>query len=544
MNSLTQRVAATAVAFVFLARLGVAQTAPAKVPGPGTKPTLVVFITVDQMRGDYITRYASQFKGGLKRLEQHGALYTSAFHDHAITETAPGHATVMSGRFPVHTGIATNSAGVEDPKNPLIASNDPGASPYRFQGTVLLDWMKANDKRTRSLSVSRKDRGAILPMGTNKGDVYWYSTDGNFTTSKYYQNALPKWVDDFNARKLPASYAGWQWKPLLPDTAYAEPDSVEQESQGKDYAFPHSMPTSPQAALKAVVGYPVMDDITLKLALAGVDALQLGADASRTDLLAISLSSTDAVGHRWGPDSKELHDQILHVDQYLGVFLDSLFAERDSTRIIIALTGDHGMSPFPNVQSGTTPNQHARVVDVAPAWRNAIQRMAALHIDTTQVAFAHGVFSVADTSSFVKAHVPVDSMARALVRDLRLIPGVYRSDLLRDIAREDTVTNFIARRWLHQFAPGGSVRAVTTLDRFDYWADVKNATHGSPWNQDAWVPIVFWGKPFRTGRYDATVRTVDIAPTLADVLKIKPALDNKIKEKLDGVVLTSGLKNP
>jgi predicted AlkP superfamily pyrophosphatase or phosphodiesterase len=533
MNFFHHRIAAIAAVLSIVASGHVvAQSAPAS-----PKPTLLVFITVDQMRGDYLLRYASQFKGGLKRLDQAGAHFTSAFQDHAITETAPGHATVMSGRFPVHTGIASNSAGVADPRNPLLGGvTGAGASPFRFQGTTLLDWMRADDRSTRFLSVSRKDRAAILPVGTNKGDVYWYSSTGQFTTSRYYASSLPKWVSDFNAQKLAQGYHGWQWEPLLPDTAYAEPDSVAVESLGHEYAFPHALPDAPDSAAAALANFPVMDELTLKLALAGVQQLQLGASPGRTDLLSISLSTTDAVGHQYGPDSKELHDQILHVDQYLGQFFDSLFTLRDSTRILIALTADHGISPFPNVQSGTTPNQHAGIVDLAPAWKSAVAGMAALQIDTTQVRFEQGVFLVNDTSSFVKAKVSVDSIATALVSSIRLVPGVYRADLLRDVAKEDTAKNSIARRWLHTFAPGGPARAVTTLDRFDYWAGVRTATHGSPWDQDAWVPIVFWGVPFRTGKYDATVRTVDIAPTLAEVLHIKP------KEKLDGVVLTSGLR--
>jgi hypothetical protein len=276
--------------------------APAVFAQQPAKPTLVVFITVDQMRGDYLVRYESQFKGGLKRLTHDGVLFTSAFHDHAITETAPGHATVMSGRFPVHTGIAANTAGVADPKSPLIGSADPGASPWRFKGTTLLDWMRANDRNTRFLSVSRKDRGAILPVGSNKGDVYWYASDGNFTTSKYYANALPQWVSDFNAKGLAAAYKGWQWIPVLPDTAYAEADSVPVESQGQEYAFPHFVPEAPAAAVRALGNYPVMDELTLKFALAGVQQLQLGGTPNRTDLLAVSLSTLSATA--MGPTAR------------------------------------------------------------------------------------------------------------------------------------------------------------------------------------------------------------------------------------------------
>ena len=154
--------------------------------------------------------------GGLHRFESAGAHFTQAYHDHAITETAPGHATTMSGRFPVHTGITSNSNGAEDRDSPLVGSPDVGASPKRFMGTTLLDWMRANDRDTRFLSVSRKDRGAILPIGRTKGDVYWYVPQGNFTTSTYYAKSLPQWVQDFNARRLPASYRNWVWNPLLP----------------------------------------------------------------------------------------------------------------------------------------------------------------------------------------------------------------------------------------------------------------------------------------------------------------------------------------
>ena len=522
-----------------------AQNAPSVTP-PGAstpivapqtaKPTLVVFITIDQMRGDYITRFSSQLTGGLHRFETRGANFTQAYHDHAITETAPGHSVTMSGRFPVHTGIASNSAGVEDKQNPLINSADAGASPFRFKGTTLLDWMRANDRNTRFLSVSRKDRAAILPIGSSKGDVYWYASEGFFTTSKYYATKLPGWVNDFNALGLVEKYEGWKWTPLLPDSAYAERDSVPEEALGQGYMFPHVVPSTLDIAAASLGNFPVMDELILKFALNGVRQLQLGANNSRTDLLNISLSTTDAVGHRYGPDSKELHDQILRVDRYLGVFLDSLFAIRDSTRIIISLTGDHGMSPFPNVLSSATPNPGARYVDLRPLWKRTVLALAEKGIDTNQVDFTEASFRVGDTTSFAKAKVSVDSVARALVKDLRAIPGVYRADLLKDLPAMDTTTDFHARRWLHMFAPGGVERTVTTLDQFDYWAGVRIATHGSPWDQDAWVPVIFWGAPFTTGKFDSRVRVVDMAPTLAAALHLKPL------EKLDGVVLKAALR--
>ncbi|MEO7996151.1 MAG: alkaline phosphatase family protein, partial [Gemmatimonadaceae bacterium] len=396
--------------------------------------------------------------------------------------------------------------------------------------------MKANDRNTKFLSVSRKDRGAILPIGKSKGDVYWYTPQGNFTTSTYYANSLPKWVTEFNARKLPASYKRWVWNPLLPASSYAEPDSVPQESQGVQFMFPHVIVDDDELAATSLGNFPVMDELTLKFALEGVQQLQLGANTNRTDLLSISLSTTDAIGHRYGPDSKELHDQILQVDKFLGVFLDSLFKMRDSTRIIIALTGDHGMSPFPTVLSTVTPNAGAAYIDPYPVWRKAIVQMKALGIDTTQVDFAEGLFLVGDTTSFERRKIRVDSVARALDIALKDLKGVYRADQIRDLAQADTVNDFVARRWLHMFEPGGPVRSVLTLDQYDYYAGIKIATHGSPWDQDAWVPVVFWGAPFAAGKHSERVRVVDMAPTLAQALKVKPL------EKLDGVPLTAAFR--
>ncbi len=505
--------------------------APVAPRAPGGRPTLVVFITIDQLRGDYFARFGKQFTGGLRRFDVAGAHFTRAYQDHANTETAPGHASTLSGRFPVHTGIAANAAGVNDPASPLIGSTDPGASPFRFRGTTLLDWMRRSNRSTRFLSVSRKDRAAILPIGKSKGDVYWYASNGTFTQSLYYGTSLPKWVRDFNTKQHPADYAGWAWTPLLADSAYAEPDSVPVESLGQQYVFPHVIADEPTLAAGTLANFPVMDELTLRFALAGLKELQLGADPKRTDLLNISLSTTDAIGHRYGPDSKELHDQVLRVDRYLGAFIDSLFAIRDSTRVILTLTGDHGVSPFPNGLSTVTPNPGARSVDLTPSFDTLLVRLAARGVDTNQVALNDGALLVGDTTTFLNTKISVDSVARAFAAELRRLPGVNRVDMLADLAKADTLSDLIGLRWLRMFEPGGTVRFVTTLDQFNYYLGVRYATHGTPWNLDAWVPVIFWGTPFQPGKYDAWARVVDMAPTLADLLGIQPM------EKLDGVVL-------
>src|ERR1043166_9366122 len=170
-------------------------------------PRLILFITVDQLQADMLDRYRSDLRYGYARLLG-GARFVNGYQDHAITETAPGHASTMSGRFPAHTGITSNSAGVIDPSYHLINAlpGEPGASPLRFQGTTLTDWLTSKAPRTHALSVSMKDRAAILPIGRSKQDIYWYSGNGNFTASNYYRDTLPAWVAAFNARHLPAKY--------------------------------------------------------------------------------------------------------------------------------------------------------------------------------------------------------------------------------------------------------------------------------------------------------------------------------------------------
>ena len=516
---------------LFLAALGACR-APAQTPavpsGPTPRPTLVVFITVDQLGSDYLARYGRDLPGGLGRLTSEGAYWARGVHDHAITETAPGHAAMLSGRFPVHPGIASNSQGVNTPDAPLLGSDEIGASPFRFRGTTLFDWMKAANPATRALSVSRKDRAAILTIGRSKADIYWYVSNGTFTTSTYYRDALPTWVERFNARRGAQALAGHVWTPLLAADRYAEPDSVPFESGGIGTAFPHPLPLDPAEAASVLRDQPWMDSLTLAFALEGLRAMELGASARRTDLLAVSLSATDAIGHRYGPDSKEIHDQILRLDHFLGAFLDSLFRLRDARRVVIALTADHGMSPLPEMRSTYYSNHNAQRVDQRLAMRAAKALMVADGLDTAAVEFDDG-FRVTKPEVFTRAGMDPDKYARVWVAELRRTNGVLRADLVSELAQADTLTDMIARRWLHMFAPGDPVRAVVTLTPFSYGTGITYAAHGSPHEQDARVPVLFWGAGIRAGAREGEARVVDMAPTLAAWLGVRPleALDGR-----------------
>jgi len=527
---------ATLLCFALIAPSAAQKTAKgATRPMPSGKdvPTLVVFITVDQLREDYLVKYAPQFTGGLGRLVRGGAFFTNAMLDYENTETAPGHATGMSGRFPRSTGIVSNSRGVYDPQAPVIGSTTMFASPFRFRGGTLIDWLRIKDARSQALSVSRKDRGAILPMGRAHQNVYWWDpASGRFTTSRYYADTLPSWLVAYNARRIPATYAGTAWRLLLPDSAYAEADSIVYENFGSDFLFPHALPADTAAAVRALTDTPVMDELTLQVALNGLKQLNLGA-GTWTDVVAVSLSTTDAVGHRYGPDSREVHDQILRLDRALGAFFDSLFAVRDSTRIVIALTADHGVAPIPELYTATT-HHAAQRVDLASVAKRYQKALASAGADPEDFVFEEAMLWV-QRASLHRAGINVDSLERAFAAEVRALPGVARVDRLADLAKDST-KDPIARRWLHAVPPDYPIEMVVTLQPYSVWGTYAPGIHGSPYDYDNRVPVVIWGAPVKAGRYALPSLVVDLAPTLAWLTATVPT------DKVDGSVLWSALK--
>ena len=509
-----------------------AQSTTRPVSPPAPRPTLVVQITVDQLRPDYFDRYASQLTGGLGRLMRQGAFFRNAQHDHATTETAPGHATLWSGRYPSHNGVVLNELGVLDAQAPLLYGRGTGASPFRFRGTSFFDWVRAQDPNSRALSVSRKDRGAILPLGRAKQSVFWYGLDGRFTTSRYYGDTVPTWVQQFNAQDVTKPYLGTPWTLLLDPSAYAEPDSVAVENSGKDFVFPHLLTADPRAGTNSFTEYPWMDDITVAFALAGVKAMKLGAGPSM-DVLAVSLSTTDAVGHRYGPDSRELHDQVLRVDRAIGRLMDSLFVLRDSTRIVFALSADHGVSPYPELHFPGTDPERGRVNPMPPL-TTLKKALVAKGVDSTAVDIMAGIVFV-DRAKVSAVGLNVDSMVTALQKALKAVPGMQRVDRVRDLAAAARRNDVIARRWLHSIPEDFQAELTVTFMPFAYWPGVKYATHGTPHDLDAQIPILFMGPMITPGRYTVPVRSVDIAPTLAAMTGVRPL------EAVDGRPLTEAL---
>jgi arylsulfatase A-like enzyme len=485
---------------------------------------LVVVITVDQLRGDYMDRFAPNLTGGLKRFREQGAFFPEAEQDHANTSTAPGHSTILSGRVPASTNILSNDLGVPDPAHRLIGgANGPGASPFRFRGSTLYDWMRAVNPYALALSVARKDRGAILPIGTARGYVFWWS-DSRFTQSTWYASQLPRWVDEWNAAFDAEAWPGRQWTLLLPEDAYPEPDDQPYEGTagGRGNVFPHTLTT-----VDSLLHFPWMDSLTVDMALHGARSLDLGRRGSM-DLLAVSMSALDAIGHHFGPESREVHDMVLRVDRWLGLLMSALERDIPAERILYVLTSDHGVQSMPEIRAHHGEEDVGRLAIGPAAWPL---------LRPLQDRFGHRFgFQVqnsvllADTAALRARGVDVVALQREVAGAVAQVQGIARVWTPETLAAAPA-DDASARLWRRAIPPSygwlvaGEVRPG--------WLGTTSiqATHGSPVPDDRSVPIAFLGRGIAAQRHYRVIATVDIAPTLAALLGLQPT------EPLDGEAL-------
>jgi arylsulfatase A-like enzyme len=276
-----------------------------------------------------------------------------------------------------------------------------------------------------------------------------------------------------------------------------------------------------------------MDSLTVALAFAGVEALQLGGGSS-TDFLAVSLSTTDAVGHRYGPDSRELHDQVLRVDRYLGQLIDSLYTLRDSTRVLFAISADHGVAPYPQLHFAGTDASRGRV-DARALLAQARSALIAREVEGDALELQSGIV-VLDTARLRARGIPTDSVVAALRAGFRALPGVMRVDAVEELDALADRGDSYARRWRNAIPDNMDALLTVTLAPYHYWgAGGTTATHGSPHDYDAHVPLIFLGPAFVGGYYATPARTVDLTATLAAALGLEPT------EPIDGRPLREAL---
>lgn len=485
------------------------------------RPALVVMVTVDQLRGDYLDRFGANLEGGLLRFRDRGVFFPLAEQDHANTSTAPGHSTILSGRVPANTGILSNDLGVPDPAHPLIAgARGAGASPHRFRGTTLYDWMLMADEGTRAFSVGRKDRGAIMPMGAARTHVYWWS-DARFTTSTYYRSELPGFVADWNRGIDPAQWQDRQWTLLLPESAYPEPDDQPWEGvgAGRGNVFPHVM-----ADVSQMDRFPWADSLTLDLALRGARELGLG-QRDGTDLLNIALSTLDVIGHHYGPQSREVHDMVLRVDRWLADFMTELESLVPAERIVYVLTSDHGVQPMPEHLHSEGHHDAGRV-SIAAAMRPVTRPLQDRFQHTFGIAVHNGVV-IADTAALRARGVDVPALSEEVARALAAADGIERAWTPASLAAAPE-SDAAARLYRRAIPPSYGWLAIAQVRENWVMTTSVQATHGSWTDLDRSVPIAFIGAGLTPARVERPIATVDIAPTLARLLGVQPS------ERLDG----------
>ncbi len=519
----------------------------AAAPGAGGRPRLLVVLVVDQMRADFVDRFRREWQGGLARVLDEGILYRDAHHDNAFTVTAAGHALIFSGKHPRSHGIIGNKwydraskeriEAIEDRDQRNLGLEGPGASPRWLRASTLAEWLRGEEPEARVLSVSRKDRAAVLMVGRGAEHVYWYEKSlPGATTSTFYRTSLPDFVTAFNARGLDRELATSTWSLTRGNAAGYEgtPDDVlgENESFFGDRVFPHAVPQREEEPLAKIKSLPGMDAWELALARDGVLALGLGTD-DVPDLLAISLSATDAIGHLFGPDSLEQRDNLLRLDAELGAFFDFLDERVGLDRTVIVLTSDHGVAPLPELARTTLGR-----TDAARVSSEEIELRVSAAVDRALGGSGGYV------QAFIKQNLWLDrtllevngiSLERATMAAVAALEAescIASALLPAAFERPEADQDPLIARWKRSYVAERSGDVIAIWREYCVDGDDETRTnHGSPYDYDTHVPLVVRVPGRAPASVDRFVSMVDVAPTLARLIGIDAPAD------LDGSVI-------
>lgn len=481
------------------------------------KPRLLVFLVVDQLRGDLLERYAPVFTGGFRRLQEGGLSFSQALHGHASTETSPGHAALSTGVHPSRAGIPSNAwrqgmgrdappvYNIMDPEHALVGvSGLPGASPSVLAREGLADWVVKADPRAMVVSVSAKDRAAVLMAGKIRGSVFWFNSSvGRFVTSTFYRKRNPSWLTNFNEQVLEGYRAERVWESTVPPEAarLSAPDTAEFEGDGVHTYFPHRY-----EAERIDPGMddfflwfettPMLDEATLALGRLALKETGAGRQKGRTDFLAVSLSQTDRVGHAFGPLSREQMDNLLRLDRELGEFLRFLDQWVGPDNYVLGLTGDHGVMTAP--ERLQVPGRR-----LGTAERSRLERALG-----EGVRAAHRNGSSEEVAPF---------LVEAL-EELDFVGPTYARDELSSAAATDSMAMLFRHSFVPQ-RPGGLLSPYGVemwwAENILAWTSPTGSTHGGPFYYDRWVPLILLGPGIRAGEDDRPVMPLSLAPTLA-----------------------------
>jgi predicted AlkP superfamily pyrophosphatase or phosphodiesterase len=508
-------------------------------------PRLVVIIAVDQCRADYLERFGPWLgSDGFNRLTREGTSFVAARYRHAITQTAAGHAQMSTGTFAERNGIIGNDwldrstwqmvNSVEDRGSPLVgvspvelgpesalAAARTGRSPLHLQVDTLADRLKARDGRNcRIVGVSAKDRAAILLTG-HHGDVVLWQEAGRFVSSRYYGPALPRWVADFNRAHPANAHFGATWERLLPAAVYdrvqgADDAEGEETGLGLGRTFPHVIHGGARAPGRAFFvafeNTPLAAEQLGNLAQRAISEERLGQHEG-TDFLGVSFSSFDELGHRYGPDSHEIMDAFIRLDHVLADLLTQLDHAVGLDRCVIALTADHGVAPLP--ERHTAPGAlRLNLGTIDRRLRVALEKE--FGPPPTEGWFLRDNLAYHVTPAAARHVGDGDRIATAIVTTLRAMPEIALAYSSRELARA-TRTDQPALAAVQRSWNADRPRDVLFFPRpYIVARERTGTTHGTPWDYDTRVPMVFRGPGIPAGRVHTEEAGIEnLAPTLA-----------------------------
>jgi Type I phosphodiesterase / nucleotide pyrophosphatase len=469
------------------------------------KPKLVLAIVIDQFRYDYLTRFRSEYHAGFDRLLTQGAVFTNAHYEHFPTVTAIGHSTFLSGATPSISGIVNNEwydrqegksvTSVSDDHTKLLGGLDrPGASPRRMLVDTVGDELKiASGGKAHVIGISLKDRAAILPAGHMADGAYWFDTaTGNFVSSTFYFADLPGWVRDFDKSRPADQYRGAIWM-----------NHTMTQDLGKLYSD--------------VDASPFGNELVERFAERALEAEQLGRHDG-TDLLAVSFSSNDYVGHRVGPDSPEVREMSLRADRLLGKLFDTVNKAVGMDNVLVVLTADHGVAPLPEVnEERRMPGGRLSAREISGAVQAALVKKygeGKWIANSAEYAVYLNLDLIA-AKNLDRAEVNRTAAAAAL--DLPHVFRVYtREQLMGGAALDDQVGRRVMNGYYVRRGPDIEVLLEP------YWIFTQSgASHGTTFDYDTHVPVIFMGPGIRAREYDNNIVPNDIAPTLATMLSVE-----------------------
>ncbi len=503
-------------------------------------PKLVVVIVIDQFRGDYLERYRDQFvDGGFRVFLDRGAYFADCNYDYANTRTAPGHATLFTGSYTSGHGIVSNEwwdpqkrkrvTSVEDDTTKLVGGGmtGPGASPHNLMSDTLGDELKlATGGKARVFAISLKDRAAVLPAGFSGDAAYWIDPkSGDWITSTYYRPDLPEWVRNFNGSHRAEKYWNREWRDKDGDGSVLGSTAPCNSKDG-----------TPAGFYEVVGSTPFANDYQLEFAKELVLYEKLGAGPA-TDLLVISLSANDILGHQVGPDSPQMRSMALELDRSLAEFFGFLGHQIGMANVWMALSADHGVAPLP--EFAKTLRLPAANLD-AKALRDQINSLLSkkyakkgdyvLELDYPLAWLNEDAFAgLSSGHRESDAEVDVGEAMKQVG-----LPGYHTKSQL---ARGEIPATEIGRLYAHSYSPEGGWYVMGVPTPFNV-GTTKGTDHATPFSYDTHVPLGFYGLAFQPGIYRTHAEPVDLAVTLASLLGINaPATAT-------GRVLTEALQPP